>query len=108
MNMKMRTVVFLLVFLVSNFSYALDSLVSFDTDFVKKFIKSGEEDSLHELMKPGVELQVSEFTGLQPTDIKIMPISALDFEGLTNIGIQKFVGHVDTAPRQWFCFYKKS
>ena len=52
--MNTKTVVFLLILLASNFSYALDVL-GIGTDFVKQFVESGEEDPLHTLMKPGNE-----------------------------------------------------
>ncbi len=101
--MNIRTVVFLLALLVSNFSYSFDfsgildagkGILDTSTVFVKRVVNLEEDDEetenrLRELMKPGVELQISQFTGLQPTNIEIDSISMTDFKGLTSHGIQR-------------------
>ena len=102
MNINIRTVVFLLAFLASNFSYALDFSGVLDvgkdalkagTGVVKRVVRLEEdeetENRLRELMKPGVELQILQLTGLQPTNIEIDSISMTDFKGLTSHGIQR-------------------
>ena len=102
MKMSMRIVAFLLMMLVSNLGYGLDFLGILDAgkdalgaseNFVKRKMRleEGEEEEkrLRKLMKPGIELQISEFTGLQPTNIKIDSISMIDIKGLTNHSIQK-------------------
>ncbi len=97
--------------LVSNFSYGLDFSSVLDAgkgvldasgDFVKRKVGLEEEEEvenrLRELLKPGVELQISELTGLQPTNIKIDSVPMTDIKGLTTHGIQMGTKGMDITP----------